>query len=80
MLTSLLKLAGLTAEQIVALGQVVETACSAGDTGVIEWADRAVSDARLIGHMRQRDVETLNRLQRTYNGQFYTSGEYATTA
>jgi hypothetical protein len=43
-----------------------------GDRGVVEWANRAAQDALFLGRMRDRDVANLQRLEATYNDDFYS--------
>lgn len=57
------------------LGDVLEIAVSAHDNGVVEWVGRAHADAEHLGHIRDKDYQTLVRLERTYQRDFYRNGE-----
>lgn len=71
MLVKLFGLGGLTPKQMNELGEVLVIATAHGEVGVIDWAHRAISDAASLGHMRDRDVSTLERLKRQFNGSEY---------
>jgi len=51
--------------------RIVRTAQAHGDAGIVAWADRAAQDALALGRLRDRDVATLERLEDTYNHDFY---------
>lgn len=53
------------------IGDVLMIASQHNDYGVIDWGARAIADADTTGKLRNRDVETLERLERTYNRDFY---------
>jgi hypothetical protein len=61
------------------LEKVTLKAAEFGDNGVVQWAARAAEDAQALGRVRDRDVKALERLEGTYNGEFYrsNSGVYA---
>ncbi len=61
------------------LEKVTLKAAEFGDNGVVQWAARAAEDAQTLGRVRDRDVKALERLEGTYNGEFYNnnSGAYA---
>lgn len=71
MLVKLFGLGGLTPNQMEQLGEVLVVATAHGEDGVIDWAQRAISDAASLGRMRDRDVSTLERLKRQFNGSEY---------
>jgi hypothetical protein len=74
MLQRLFGLSFLTTQQIDAFGHVLTTALLHNEQGIIEWATRAVADAGRLNRLRDRDVATLQRLERHFNGsQFYSS-------
>jgi hypothetical protein len=50
---------------------VARTAAQFGEQGVTEWAERAARDAVALGHLRERDVRTLERLEDTFSHDFY---------
>lgn len=50
---------------------VAKSAMQFGDNGVVEWAERAASDALFLGRIRDRDVKALERLEGTYNNGYY---------
>ena len=50
---------------------VLNKAARCHDVGVVEWVDRAFHDAKALGRLRDRDVEQLARLERTYNDEYY---------
>lgn len=78
MLKLLLNLGSLTDAQALSLGNILTQATRAGDTGVVDWVNRAIEDAKLIGHLRAKDINTLERLERTYGSDFYNSGNGGT--
>lgn len=53
------------------LENVADKAIQYNDRGVFDWAQRAVNDALFLGRMRDRDVANLQRLEDTYNDDFY---------
>jgi hypothetical protein len=71
MLQKLLGLSFLTQKQIDAFGRVLTTALLHNEQGIIEWASRAVDDAARLNRLRDRDVATLERLERQFNGSEY---------
>lgn len=71
MLKLLLNLGSLTDAQALSLGTVLHNAIKAGDQGVIDWVNRALEDAKLLGRLRDKDIQTLERLERTYGSDFY---------
>lgn len=70
-----LNLTRLDSDTVQRIGDVLVTAMEYNDVGVVDWASRAVHDARLIGRLRDRDIETLDRLERTYSGRYYNRNE-----
>jgi hypothetical protein len=67
---AILKLTKLDDATVQRIGDVLVTAAQAGDLGVVAWANRAVADAKMLGRLRDKDNETLNRLERNYSGQY----------
>lgn len=63
----------LTNTEANRLGAVVNAAVRAHDVGVLAWACRAMNDGQMLGHLRDRDKETLNRLEVTYGSEFYAT-------
>jgi hypothetical protein len=61
------------------LERVTLKAAEFGDNGVVAWAARAAQDAQILGRVRDRDVKALERLEGTYNAEFYrnASGVHA---
>lgn len=51
--------------------RVADTAVQFNDKGVFDWAIRAVNDALVLGRVRDRDLEALERLENTYGHEFY---------
>lgn len=50
---------------------VYDTAVRATELGIVEWVERAVEDASVLGKLRARDIETLERLERDFSSDFY---------
>lgn len=66
------------------LARVAATATLFGERGIVDWVERAAADAQHLGRLRDRDIANLERLEDTFNGDFYrepryTSGECAYT-
>jgi hypothetical protein len=59
----------------VRLVKVAGKAAEFGDQGVVDWANRATNDALVLGRLRDRDVQTLDRLEGTYGTDFYSGGD-----
>lgn len=55
----------------VRLEKVAMQAFRFGDDGIVDWAKRATNDALALGHLREKDVANLERLEDTYNHDFY---------
>lgn len=53
--------------------RIVDVAAQHNDNGIVAWAERAAHDALALGRLRDRDVATLERLEDTYNHDFYRS-------
>lgn len=53
------------------IGDVVGAALLSNDIGVVEWAERATADAKMLGRLRDRDMNTLNRLEGIFSRDFY---------
>lgn len=53
------------------LENVADKAVRFNDRGVFDWALRAANNAVELGRMRDRDVANLQRLENTYNDNFY---------
>lgn len=51
--------------------KVAVTAAQFGDNGIVEWAQRAVDDALMLGRIRDKDAERLARLEETYSHDYY---------
>lgn len=68
---ALLNLNRLSNQTVLQLGDVITVATENNDHGVVDWAVRALADARAIGRLRDRDVATLQRLQEQYSHDFY---------
>jgi hypothetical protein len=60
------------------LEKVADKAVQYNDRGVFDWAQRAVNDALFLGRMRDRDVANLQRLEDTYNDDFYNGNASST--
>lgn len=57
--------------------RIATVAAQSGDTGIVEWAIRATDDALVLGRLRDRDLDTLKRLEDTYGHEFYSNqGEF----
>lgn len=50
---------------------VAETAKNCGENGIVDWAVRAANDAVVLGKLRDKDRETLERLEGTFANDFY---------
>jgi len=61
------------------LSAVARKADAFGEQGIVAWAQRAAEDAQMLGRLRDRDVAALERLEDTFNGEFY-SGDGARSA
>lgn len=56
--------------------KVAATARKCGETGIVAWTARAAEDALVLGRIRDKDMDTLARLERTFASDFYSnSGE-----
>lgn len=53
------------------LETVAETARECGEQGIVAWAVRAAEDAVALGKVRDKDMKTLERLEGTFNHDFY---------
>ena len=53
------------------INRVYEVANRFGERGVMSWAERAAADAAALNKLRERDERTLNRLEDTFNHDFY---------
>lgn len=53
------------------IAAVEATARAFNERGVVEWAQRAVADAQALGRLRDRDIANLDRLERTFDDDFY---------
>lgn len=51
--------------------RVARTALVHNDNGIVDWAKRAVADALALGKLRDKDNETLRRLEDTYSHEYY---------
>lgn len=51
---------------------IAQKAATFGDNGVVEWAARAAHDAVMLGRLRDKDVEALERLEGTYSHDYYS--------
>lgn len=57
--------------------RIAKTAAQSGDRAIVEWAIRATDDALALGRIRDRDLDTLKRLEDTYGHEFYSNqGEH----
>lgn len=57
--------------------RIANTAAQTGDVAIVEWAIRATDDALALGRIRDRDLDTLKRLEDTYGHEFYSNqGEH----
>lgn len=52
--------------------RIANTARNYGDSGIVAWAVRAADDAVALGRIRDKDIETLRRLEDTYGHEFYS--------
>ena len=50
---------------------VASTARVCGEHGIFDWAVRAADDALMLGKVRDKDLQTLERLEDTFNHDFY---------
>lgn len=53
------------------IGDVIARALLNNETGVVEWAERAIADARSLDRLRDRDMKTLTRLEGIFSRDFY---------
>jgi hypothetical protein len=53
--------------------KVASTAQKCGERGIVDWAVRAAHDAIALGHIRDKDLQTLTRLEGTFSDDFYAS-------
>lgn len=60
----------LSNELVQRLGDVIANAAEHGDVGVLDFVNRAVKYS-VNGKLRDRDVNTLQTLERTYNRDYY---------
>lgn len=51
--------------------RVADTARQCGENGIVAWAVRAAEDAITLGKVRDKDMRTLERLEDTFNHDFY---------
>jgi hypothetical protein len=52
--------------------RIANTARKYGDTGIVAWTVRAADDALALGRIRDKDIETLRRLEDTYGHEYYS--------
>lgn len=53
------------------IADVAATAREFGEQGIVAWAQRAVADAQALGRLRDRDIAALERLEDTFDHDFY---------
>lgn len=75
-----LNLSALSNDLVRRMGDVLVVATEHGDHDIIDWAARAASDARLLGRLRDRDLSTLERLEKVYSSGYYRTGTNARAA
>ena len=54
---------------------VAKTAENCGERGVVDWAVRAANDAVALGRVRDKDMQTLERLEGTFAHEFYRNSD-----
>lgn len=63
----------LSIQNTARLIAVLNSAAKVNDSGVVAWVDRTFADAKMLGRLRDKDVKDLERLERTYSNDFYTT-------
>jgi len=58
-------------DYVVRLAKIVITATVHNEQGVLDWVARAVQDASALGHLRDRDIASLERLEKQFNDSEY---------
>lgn len=61
----------LNDRMIERIGDVLAAALLNNEQGVVEWAERAIADANTLNRVRDRDINTLNRLEGIFSRDFY---------
>jgi hypothetical protein len=59
---------------------VALTAERCGERGIVDWAIRAANDAVALGKLRDKDKATLERLEGTFDGDFYRNSDGGRTS
>ena len=59
------------------IGDVIACALLNNESGVVEWAERAIADARSLNRLRDRDMSTLTRLEGIFSRDFYRNNHGA---
>lgn len=57
--------------------RIAYVAANTGDNAIVQWAVRAASDAVALGRLRDKDIETLKRLEDTYGHEYYNNSNGA---
>lgn len=73
----MLRQAQLNTAMIDRIKAVHDVARRFGEDGIVEWAERAAEDAAMLGHLRARDEETLERLERTFSHGYYRGQQHS---
>lgn len=67
----MLRQAQLSTALVDRISAVYDTAHRFGEDGIMVWTERAAEDAAMLGKLRTRDVETLERLEATFSHDYY---------
>lgn len=51
--------------------RIADVAERFGENGIVDWALRATADAQALGRLRDRDIANLERIERTFDSDFY---------
>jgi hypothetical protein len=53
------------------IAKVALVAQKCNECGIVDWAVRAANDAVMLGRVRDKDLQTLTRLEDTFADDFY---------